>query len=208
MEEHARQKQEQLPNSGSPDLISRCTTCCFFFECNPQCASETHLEKLRHGPQDCCSSLENFLQIDLSKLLNPSAMSNRRKFRETGGGAGVSSVCSTSPTPSETPSRTHCGDSPCPTRSHLVHSVPRVDPGLHHGVGPGGAGKAQSVKASSIGLRLFLLRCCHAVPLKSPATKSILLRNQDSMEGDVRFLAVFFFLSQMRLIFRDNAVKV
>ena len=35
-----------------------------------------------------------------------------------------------------------------------------------------GVSKAQSVKASSIVLRLFLLRHRHAVPLKSPATKS------------------------------------
>ena len=41
-----------------------------------------------------------------SKLLNPSTMSNRRKFRGTRVGTGVSSVCSNSPSPSETPSRT------------------------------------------------------------------------------------------------------
>ena len=71
MEEHARQQQEQLPSSGSPDLISRCSTCCFFFECNPQCASKASLEELRHGPQDCCSSLENVLQIDLVQTPQP-----------------------------------------------------------------------------------------------------------------------------------------
>ena len=47
-----------------------------------------------------------------------------------------------------------------------------IDPGHHNGVGPGGVGKAQSVKASSIVLRLLLLRHRYAVPLKSPATKS------------------------------------
>ena len=38
-----------------------------------------------------------------------------------------------------------------------------MDPGHHNGVGPSGAGKAQSTKASSIVLMLFLLRHCHAV---------------------------------------------
>ena len=47
-----------------------------------------------------------------------------------------------------------------------------MDPGHHKGVGSGGVGKAQSVKASSIVLGLFLLRHRHAVPLKSLATKS------------------------------------
>ena len=47
-----------------------------------------------------------------------------------------------------------------------------IDPGPHNGGGPGGAGKAQSVKASSTVLRLFLLRHRHAVPLRSTATKS------------------------------------
>ena len=48
-----------------------------------------------------------------------------------------------------------------------------IDPGHHNGAEPGGVGKAQSVKASSIALMLFLLRHRHAVPLKYPATKSI-----------------------------------
>ena len=47
-----------------------------------------------------------------------------------------------------------------------------MDPSPHSGVQPGGVGKAQSVKASSTVLRLFLLRQRHGVPLKSPATKS------------------------------------
>ena len=49
----------------------------------------------------------------------------------------------------------------------------RMDPGPHNGGEPGGVGKAQSIKDSSIVLRLSLLRHRHAVPLKSPATKSI-----------------------------------
>ena len=48
-----------------------------------------------------------------------------------------------------------------------------IEPSPHSGVGPGGIGSAQSVKASSIVLMLFLLRHRHAVPLKSPATTSI-----------------------------------
>ena len=48
-----------------------------------------------------------------------------------------------------------------------------IDPGPHNGVGPGGVGNAQSAKASSIVLMLSLLLHRHAVPLKSPATKSI-----------------------------------
>ena len=47
-----------------------------------------------------------------------------------------------------------------------------MDPGPHTGVGPGGVSKAPSVMASSIVLRLSLLRHRRAVPLKSPATKS------------------------------------
>ena len=48
-----------------------------------------------------------------------------------------------------------------------------TDPGPHHGGGPGGVGNAQSAKASSTVLMLSLLLHRHAVPLKSPATKSI-----------------------------------
>ena len=47
-----------------------------------------------------------------------------------------------------------------------------MDPGPHTFVGPSGVGKAKSVNASSIVLRVSLLRNRHAVPLKSPATKS------------------------------------
>ena len=48
-----------------------------------------------------------------------------------------------------------------------------IDPGPHNGVRPGGVGNAQSAEASSIVLMLSLLLHRHAVPLKSPATKSI-----------------------------------
>ena len=48
-----------------------------------------------------------------------------------------------------------------------------IDPGAYNGEGPGSVGNAQSAKASSIVLMLFLLLNCHAVPLKSPATTSI-----------------------------------
>ena len=47
-----------------------------------------------------------------------------------------------------------------------------MDPGPLNGVGPGGVGKAQSEKGSSMVLRLSRLRYRHAVPLKSPATRS------------------------------------
>ena len=39
-----------------------------------------------------------------------------------------------------------------------------MDPGPHNGVGPGGVGKILSINASSIVLRLSLLRHRHAVP--------------------------------------------
>ena len=42
-----------------------------------------------------------------------------------------------------------------------------MDPGPHNGVGPGGVGRALSVKASSIVLMLSLLLHRHAVPLNS-----------------------------------------
>ena len=48
-----------------------------------------------------------------------------------------------------------------------------MDPGLHNGVGPGGVAKAQSENTSSIVLILSRLRQRQAVPLKSPATKSM-----------------------------------
>ena len=48
-----------------------------------------------------------------------------------------------------------------------------TDLGPHSGAGPGGVGKEQSAKASSIVLMLSLLPHRHAVPLKSPATRSI-----------------------------------
>ena len=41
-----------------------------------------------------------------------------------------------------------------------------IDPAPHKGVGPGGVGKAQSAKASSMVLMLFLLLHRHAVPSK------------------------------------------
>ena len=51
--------------------------------------------------------------------------------------------------------------------------------------GPGGVGKAQSAKASSIELRLSRLRQRQAEPVKSPATKSIFL---DEFLGNTSFL--------------------
>ena len=71
-----------------------------------------------------------------------------------------------------------------------------MDPGPHNGVGPGGAGKAQSEKASSTVLRLSRLRQRHAVPLKPPATKSNFLRShngrksEDELLGDASLLGV------------------
>ena len=60
-------------------------------------------------------------------------------------------------------------NAPCiDTFAHLLG----IDPGPHSGVGPRGAGNAQSAKASSMVLMLFLLLHRHAVPLISPATRS------------------------------------
>ena len=53
-----------------------------------------------------------------------------------------------------------------------IRQMSGMDPGPHSGVGPSGVSKILSIKASSIVLRLSLPRCLHAVPLKSPATKS------------------------------------
>ena len=55
---------------------------------------------------------------------------------------------------------------------HTSAHLSRMDPSPHRGVGPDGVRKILSIKASSIVLRLSLPRCRHAVPLKSPATKS------------------------------------
>ena len=60
--------------------------------------------------------------------------------------------------------------------AHVIADAPffaGIDPGPHKGVGPGGVGNAQSAKASSIVLMLFLLLHRHAVVMESPATKSI-----------------------------------
>ena len=67
-----------------------------------------------------------------------------------------------------------------PQRSALLSGM---DPSPHSGEGPGGVSKAQSVNASSIVLKLSQLRERQAVPLKSPATKSNVLRNQNSTNG-------------------------
>ena len=47
-----------------------------------------------------------------------------------------------------------------------------MDPGCHSGGEPGGVSKILSIKDSSTVQRLTLPRCRHAVPLRSPATKS------------------------------------
>ena len=57
-------------------------------------------------------------------------------------------------------------------RPHSSAHVPGTVPGHHNGVGPDGVGKAQSAKASSMVLMLFLLLHRQAPLLKSPATKS------------------------------------
>ena len=74
-----------------------------------------------------------------------------------------------------------------------------IDPGHHNGVGTGGVGKAQSAKASSMVLMLFLLRHRHAVPLNSPATRSICWPIN---------MAIHRFWASILLICRDRTVKV
>ena len=61
----------------------------------------------------------------------------------------------------------------------------------HNGVGPGGVGNAQSVTATSIVLRLSLLRHRHAVPLKSPATINF-LRNRKGTKSETELLGDAF----------------
>ena len=69
-----------------------------------------------------------------------------------------------------------------------------MDPGPRSGGRPGGVGKTQSVKASSIVLRLFLLRHRRAVPLKSPANRVNFLRNHDGTKSQNEFLGDAFLL--------------
>ena len=69
-----------------------------------------------------------------------------------------------------------------------------MDPGPHNGVGPGGVGKAQSENTSSIVLILSRLRQRQAAPLKSPATKSMFLRDHKSTNGLDDFLGNTFLL--------------
>ena len=70
-------------------------------------------------------------------------------------------------------------------KPHTSAQLSVMDRGHHNGVGPGGVGKAQSAKASSIELRLSRLRQRQAAPVKSPATKSIFL---DNFLGNTSFL--------------------
>ena len=94
------------------------------FECNTQCASETHPEKHRDSPHDCCSSFENFSQIrphpNSSNLL-------RCPIDENSEHMGLALVSPLYLRPRHHPLKPHrarhCGDSPCQTRSHLVLSV-------------------------------------------------------------------------------------
>ena len=66
----------------------------------------------------------------------------------------------------------HCrSDSGGFINPHTLAQLPGIDPGHHNGGVPGGIGKAQSAKASSMVLMLFLLSHRHAAPLKSPATR-------------------------------------
>ena len=60
------------------------------------------------------------------------------------------------------------------------------------GVGPGGVGKILSINAPSIVLRLSLPRYRHAVPLKSPATKSSSLRNHNGTKIEDELLGNAF----------------
>ena len=78
----------------------------------------------------------------------------------------------------------------------------------NNGVGSGGVGKAQPVKASSIILKLSLLRYHHAVPLKSPATKSSSCEIMMARRVRMSFLAMPFFLAQMLPKLRGRALQV
>ena len=62
-----------------------------------------------------------------------------------------------------------------------------MDPGPHSGVGPGGAGNAQSAKASSMVLMLFLLLHRHAVPLKITCNQVHMFAKHDGSNREDEF---------------------
>ena len=68
--------------------------------------------------------------------------------------------------------------------------LPGVAPGPHNGVGLRGIGNAQSAKASSMILMLFVLSQRHATPLKSPATKHHCANREVKLQSNATFLVV------------------
>ena len=80
-----------------------------------------------------------------------------------------------------------------------------MDPGPHNGVGPGGVSKAQSVNASSIVLRLSLLRHCIVGHVQATCKNVVinifgrLLQGNDMPPSCIFSEGIFFHLSRSRV---------
>ena len=93
-------------------------------------------------------------------------------------------------------------------KPHTSAHVPGTAPGPDNGVGPGGIGKSQSAKASSMMLRgLALVVRRQAAPLKSPATKSTCSTSITARKVRSSFFPMPRFLAQLLLMWRDITVK-
>ena len=88
-----------------------------------------------------------------------------------------------------------------------AHS-PGTAPGPHNGGKPGGKGKSQSTKASSMVLRMLaLVARRQAAPLKSPATRSTFSSNITARMVNSNFLPMPRFLASISLTWRDITVN-
>ena len=102
-------------------------------------------------------------------------------------------------------------DGECTVHAHLLSKIDRnpvgglrnpqtsaqlsgMDPGSHNGVGPGGVGKAQSVKASSIVLRLSLAATSPRRTIEITCNQVNFLRNHNGTKSENELLGDAFLL--------------
>ena len=94
------------------------------------------------------------------------------------------------------------------TYSPTVVESPGRAPGHQSGVGPGGKGKSQSTKTSSMMLRvLALVVRRQAAPLKSPTTRCTFSSSITARMVNSNFLPMPRFLAKLLLMWRDITVN-